>query len=264
MPYGVKHGLKAPGDFGLADLTGLSLSGAAGIISALVLDFSRKGEASALFTLNHWLVQAGDMIGFDRAPLWVVFAGLVAIGAASVFFFQPITRAGAYGQGFGLLAVIMTAIPPDSAGGLYAPSTPSNTSRIENVAFTQAQASTSRRYTIQLTITAPDGFRQEVATMIQNGTLRGRLYNANSGARYDLFRNAGSQMTVDGQTLTILAGVPAIEDSAQLYTRIELAGYKIEEQSATATYGDVLNWNITLESSDVPLFLQRLTQSYWF
>jgi len=38
----------------------------------------------------------------------------------------------------------------------------------------------------------------------------------------------------------------------------------IEEQSATATLGERLDWSIDLDTSNMPLFFQRLRKSYWF
>lgn len=118
MPYGVKRGYKAPGEFGVMDIAGLALSGSAGIVAALVTDYQQSAETSALFTLNRWAVSLGSMVGMSEIPLLAVVLGLVGVGAASVFYFQPITRQGAFAQGFGLLAVLMTAIPSDLSGGI--------------------------------------------------------------------------------------------------------------------------------------------------
>lgn len=118
MPYGVKRGYKAPGEFGLSDMAGLALSGSAGIVAALVTDYQQSAEASALYTLNRWAVSLGSFFGFSEIPLYAVILGIVAVGAGSIFYFQPITRQGAFAQGFGLLAVVMTAIPDDLAGGI--------------------------------------------------------------------------------------------------------------------------------------------------
>ena len=118
MPYGVKRGVKTPGSFTTADMMGLALSGAAGIIAALVTDYQQSGEASALYTINQWVVQLGSILGFTDIPLWMVVIGMTLVGAGSIFYFQPITRQGAFAQGFGLLAVLMTAVPSNLAGGL--------------------------------------------------------------------------------------------------------------------------------------------------
>ncbi len=118
MPYGVRRGLKVPGEFGVGDIAGLALAGSAGIIAALVTDYQQSAESSALYTLNRWAISAGSIMGFDNIPLFAVILGLVVMGAASVFYFQPITRQGAFAQGFGLLAVVMTAIPSDLSAGI--------------------------------------------------------------------------------------------------------------------------------------------------
>jgi hypothetical protein len=120
MPYGLKRGIKAPGEFGFSDMFGLALASGAGIIAALVTDYNQKGGASAIYTLNEWAVSLGSMFGFTQIPLWSVIAVLLIVGAGSIFYFQPLTRQGAFAQGFGLLAVMMTAIPADLAKTLEA------------------------------------------------------------------------------------------------------------------------------------------------
>ena len=47
MPYGVKQGIKTPGEFGMGDMFGLALASASGIVAALVTDFQAQGESSA-------------------------------------------------------------------------------------------------------------------------------------------------------------------------------------------------------------------------
>ncbi len=118
MPYGVKRGFKSPGEFSAFDLMGLGLSGSAGIVAALVTDYQQSAEGAAIYTLNRWAVSLGSLLGFNEIPLFAVVLGIVAIGATSIFYFQPITRQGAFAQGFGLLAVLMTAIPDDLAMGI--------------------------------------------------------------------------------------------------------------------------------------------------
>ena len=292
MAYGVKRGMRAPGDFTAIDVAGLAGAGALGIVSALFTDFQQKGEASALFTINHWLAGAGSRIGFDRPALWTVVAGLVALGAGSIFYFQPITRQGAFAHGFGLLAVIMTAVPPDLAGGLYGLDAPALTrvgivdddaktkiagSRLEAgdaleaaevVAVAQRgdgpQVDGAPAYNVRLRIDAPDGLPRDLAAAIKSGALRGRLHNAVTGDTYNLFRNAGGALERVGDSIFISAGVPAEADTAELWVRIELNGYAIEEQSATARLGRELDWRIVLRPSSTPMFIQRMQKSYWF
>ncbi|MHA7873118.1 MAG: hypothetical protein ACX939_12270, partial [Hyphococcus sp.] len=208
MPYGVKRGFKAPGEFGTGDILGLALSGAAGIIAALVTDFQAQGESSALYTINKWVVEIGGVLGFNDIPLWMVVAGLTAIGAGSIFYFQPITRQGAFAQGFGLLAVLMTATPPNLAGGLSAftdslapieslePAREvSLGGRIINAAYTPSEArvyqvqnrSEAAKYDLHLRVEFPAGIPTDVAEMIRRGTIRGRLHNEEMGATWNLF-----------------------------------------------------------------------------
>ncbi|MBI1392494.1 MAG: hypothetical protein GC152_07110 [Alphaproteobacteria bacterium] len=290
MPYGFRRGVKDPGEFTFIDIAGLSGAGALGIVSALATDFQQKGEASALFTINRWIAWAGSFVGFDQPPMWSVFLGLLAIGAGSIFYFQPITRQGAFAQGFGLLAVIVTAVPADLAGALYgmdgptlsragyvnetlaAPkiTTAQDSGHAADVKVDVAQSGEGASidgapaYELRLRIDAPDGLPDDLGEAIEKGVLRGRLHNANTRETYNLFRNAGGALERVGDSLFITAGVPAEADSAELWIRIELNGYAIEEQSATVTLGRELNWRITLRPSSTPMFVQRLRKSYWF
>ncbi len=280
--YGVKRGFKAPGEFGVSDILGLGLAGAAGIIAALVTDYQQQGEASALFTINQWIVQAGALLGFSEIPLWMVVIGMTTVGAVSIFYFQPITRQGAFAQGFGLLAVIMTAVPADLAGGIEAINNslpglqPVGTreasagAQIINAAYTPGEASLyfvqndhdPAKYDVHLRINFPDGFSSSIDTLIRTGAIRGRLHNDDTGETWNLFRSAGGTMSREGNTLFIEAGVPARSPTARLWVRIETKGYSIEEQSATATLGETLDWSIDMKTSRSPLFLQRWGRSY--
>lgn len=285
MPYGVKRGVKAPGEFGAVDVLGIALAGSAGIVAALVTDYQQKGEASAIYTINQWVVALARMLNFGDIPLWGVAAGLVGVGALSTFYFQPITRQGAFAQGFGLLAVLMTAVPADLAGGLEAGAA-DDLPLLESAAFTreaaapeakmlatyagadaqiyEAQAQRISKYEVHLTIDFPNGVPSDVDTMIRQGAIRGRLHNADTDATYNIFRSAGGRIDRVGNSLIIRAGVPAQADTATLWVRVECEGYKIEEQSAEAQLSQPLTWRVTMQPSSTPLFVQRLGKSYWF
>lgn len=287
MPYGVKRGVKAPGDYGAVDLMGLGLAGSAGIVAALITDYRQQGEASALYTINQWVSALGRMTGYGDVPLWMVVVLLIAVGAGSIFYFQPITRQGAFAQGFGLLAVLMTAVPSDLADALQsdfhddllpgleadnggreaalgAPSgiiRASYTPASGQARLYKAQGSSTGRYDVHIEIHFPQGLSEEMNTMIRNGNLRGRLHNPDTGRTYNLLRSSVRQR---GNTIEINAGVPANSDTTTLWVRVEAAGYTIEEQSAQATAGSTLNWRIDMQPSSTPLFMQRLRKSYWF
>jgi hypothetical protein len=282
----MKRGYKAAGDYGVGDVFGLALAGAAGIIAAVVTDYQQQGESSALYTINQWVVAASRILGFGDVPLWAVVAGLVAFGAGSVFYFQPITRQGAFAQGFGLLAVMMTAVPSDLAGSLESmklndlpalePAAfqreAALTGGIQNASYTinegriyRVQNETvSAAYRVQLVINFTEGLPESFETMIRKGTLRGRLHNEQTGETFNIFRSTGGDLEQRGDTVIIRAGVPARAETAKLWVRIECEGYTIEEQSAQATLGQPLEWTIDLRHSNTPLFLQRLRNSYWF
>lgn len=289
MPYGMKRGVKAPGEFGFMDMMGLALAGSAGIIAALVTDYQQSGEASAIYTINQWVVALGNMLGFANIPLWVVAVGLIVAGAISVFYFQPITRQGAFAQGFGLLAVIMTAVPSDLAGGLEAIASHDDQPGLEPASstheaalpaggaitpavFTTGEARVflaqdrrvADKYELHLTINFPNGIPGDIDTLIRTGAIRGRLHNEGTGQTWNLFRTSGGLIHVEGDALHVHAGVPAGSETAKLWVRIECTGYAIEVQSADARLGEKLFWTIDLQPSRTPLFLQRLNKSYWF
>ncbi len=284
MTYGAKRGIKTPGEYGVMDLAGLSLAGAAGIVAALVTDYQQKGEASSLYTVNQWAAALGEILGFGNIPLWMVVLGLIGIGAGSIFYFQPITRQGAFAQGFGLLAVLMTAVPADLAGGLQptGPILPDlepvavNREAVigEGIVTAAFQAEEARvievqerqvaKYVVELNIEFEGGAPDDVEARIRRGALRGRLHNADTGETFNLFRTAGGNVIVRGDSLIIRAGVPARSTEATLWVRIESEGYAIEEQSAKATLDSGLNWTVNMRRSKTPLFMQRLQKSYWF
>lgn len=293
MAYGVKRGLKTPGDFSIIDYLGLALAGASGIIAALVTDYRQQGEASAIYTINQWVAGLSSFLGLTDVPLYVVVLGLVGIGAGSIFYFQPITRQGAFAQGFGLLAVLMTAVPADLAGGLQPVRSDilelepiSTEARLDDVrvqdrgllklasyapgearlieAQTRTEQKRLNKYDVTLVINFTDGLSKEVETLIRQGALRGRLHNSKTKRTYNLFRSAGGSIARRGDTLIIRTGVPANSTEAKLWVRIECDKYKIEQQSINVTLGSPVTWSINMQPSSSPLFMQRLNQSYWF
>jgi hypothetical protein len=284
MVYGAKRGIKTPGEYGVMDLAGLSLAGAAGIVAALVTDYQQKGEASSLYTINQWVAAVGDILGLTNIPLYAVVLGLIAAGGLSVFYFQPITRQGAFAQGFGLLAVLMTAVPADLAGALQ-PTGPTlsdlqpaaydreasvadgivlATAVPEEARVVPVQDEQAARYVVEIEIAFTGGAPDDIEAMIRRGALRGRLHNADTKETFNLFRTAGGNVLQRGDSIIIRAGVPARSTEATLWVRIECEGFAIEEQSAKASLADALNWTVSMRPSSTPLFIQRLTKSYWF
>jgi hypothetical protein len=287
MPYGAQRGRKSPGEYGVTDFTGFGFAGAAGTIAALITDYQQKGEMASLYTISQWAASVGDMLGYSNIPLWMVALGLVSAGALSVFYFQPVTRRAAFAQGFSILAVLMTAIPADFAGALQS----AGDRDLAPVALTReassaeavggetivaasfagdearavkAQDETAQRYVVELEIVFERGAPADIDDMIRRGTLRGRLHNADTDDTFNLFATSGGEILRRGDALVIRAGVPAASPEATLWVRVECEGYAIEEQSAKVSLDQALNWTVRLQKSSTPLFLQRLTKSYWF
>lgn len=283
MVYGSKRGIKTPGEYGVMDIAGLGLAGAAGIVAALVTDYQQKGEASSLYTINQWVAALGDILGFSQIPLYMVVLGLISVGALSIFYFQPITRQGAFAQGFGLLAVLMTTVPADLAGGLQptGPMLPdlesvamreaslgdgivTATYQAQDARIIEVQDSQAARYVVEIDIVFAGGVPSNIDELIRRGACRGRLHNADTKETFNLFRSAGGNVIVRGDSLVVRAGVPARSREATLWVRVEVEGFAIEEQSAKAALDQSLNWTVNMQRSNTPLFLQRLSKSYWF
>ena len=290
MPYGVRHGIKEPGEYRIVDLLSLGVASAAGIFAALATDFSQKGEASALYKINEWVVAAGRNFGLGDLPLWSVAAGLIGFGAVSIFYFQPLTRAGAFARGFGLLAAAMTATPADLVSGIqkasalpplqpaaFVEATSLNPETAMNGpagstfhttigarAFAVEDVRPDARYEVNLTIRFPKGAPGDIDDLVRKDQLRGRLHNEGTGETFNLFQSAGGLVEARGGEIFIRAGVPAKAREATLWVRIEAEGYAIELQSAKASLAAPLAWTIDLRPSNTPLFMQRLGKSYWF
>jgi hypothetical protein len=289
MPYGVRRGIKAPGEYRLGDLTSLGVWSAAGILAALATDFSQKGETSALYKINEWVVTAGRNFGIGDVPLWGVGLGLIVTGALSIFYFQPITRLGAFARGFGLLAAAMTATPTDlvsgiQGAGLLQPLQPAvfvdeaalnpeasmnapthvASSGGEVRTFAVQAVRSDARYDVRLTVSFPNGAPKDIPALVKRDQLRGRLHNEGTKETFNLFQSAGGAVETTAKTIVIKAGVPAKSKEATLWVRIEAEGYAIELQSAKANLDKPLEWTITMRPSKTPLAMQRLGKSYWF
>ncbi|MGV6800520.1 MAG: hypothetical protein ACWA5L_01200 [bacterium] len=121
MAYGERKGIKMPGEFRLADYFGFSIAGSLGIVTAMLVDMRQSADASALFVINKWVSELGGIFGFGELPLYAVVLLMMVIGAASVLYFQPVSMQGAFAQGFGVLAALMTIAPSDFGAPLDAP-----------------------------------------------------------------------------------------------------------------------------------------------
>jgi hypothetical protein len=120
------------------------------------------------------------------------------------------------------------------------------------------------KYDVHLTITFPEGLPEEVSTLIRRGSLRGRLHNEDTNQTWDLFKSSGGTVRQDGNSLVIHAGVPARSQEAQLWVRVEAQGYAILVESYRASMNSTVDWDIVMDPSSTPLFVQRLGKSYWF
>lgn len=333
MSYGERKGARAvPGDYSMVDKIGFGFAAALGIAVATFFDMTQASEASAVFVVNKWLANFTTMLGLGSIPLYGVLLILMAVGAASILYFQPVTFRGAFAQGFGALAAIMTIAPSDLGqplpstdgmptadfvddrppagdGGAISddddfPFEPSDTTpQAEEIGFstqeaaaaaslasigevralpvnqpgvqantapiatlasvtTAAAAQTNSGYQLRLKITFPDGFPSDPKQMIRRGQLIGRIHNPENQSTYSLFRNGGAEMQIVDNAIYIATVIPAVNQSTTLFARVEASGYTIAEERFSARRGTNPVWTISLQSSNRPLFLQRLGQSY--
>lgn len=282
MAYGDRRGVKNPGEFKFADYLGFGLAGSLGIVAAMLVDLRQSAESSALFVINRWVADVGMLLGLGQLPLYAVVLIMMAIGAASVFYFQPVSLQGAFAQGFGVLAALMTVAPADIGAPLDAPMdqlpapqamapatvhnatyvAANNTNLRQEASFLQER--NSERYDVVIEINFPNGLSRDFDRMVRTGLLRGRLHNKDTGRTYNLFRNGGANMTHTNRKVTIRTSLPGDADTADLYARIEADKYAITVEQFTADAGDNPTWVINMTPSNTPLFIQRLGQSFWF
>ncbi len=315
MAYGDRKVNKLPSEFGFSDYFGLSFAGALGIVIAMLVDLQQSADASALFVINRWMGYLGSVFGFGELPLYAVLLIMMAIGALSIFYFQPVSFQAAFAQGFGVLAALMTIAPSDLGGALNAPMEeslppPAAEARLDagfmreaawgsglggfalqqglqhavygagpraahrqqpliqsalytNVSY-QDDKEGYHAYNITIVVELPDGLPRDLDSMIRSGTIRGRLFNEETGKSYNIFRNGGAVIEETGNSITIRSSLPGMEQETTLWARIEVNRYAIAVESFEAVKGDNPVWTIAMTPSRTPLFLQRLRNSYWF
>lgn len=121
MKYGERKGGKPSGEYTFIDLLGLGTAAAGGIAVATFLDLTQSQEASALFLFNDWIASASDTLGLGKVPLYGVVLILMALGGLSTLLLQPVTLRGAFAQGAGLLAFLVTLAPSNIGQTLPSP-----------------------------------------------------------------------------------------------------------------------------------------------
>lgn len=293
MAYGERKARKPLEDFGVLDKFGLGLASAGGIAVATFIDLTQSDEGSALFVFNKWLVQVTGMLGLPGLPLYSVVLILMAIGGLSVLFLQPVTLKGAFAQGFGVLAAIMTIAPSDlgaplpgtlddlqdlpvfedlppagdgsatlDSGISYTPT--SAAELLTPVAMVQTSTAVEGGYSVRIKITFENGLRDDVRNMIAKGRLRGRLYNEATGVAYNLFRSSGGDVDFRGNTLYLSTRLPGEAPTTTLVARLEAEGYCIKEERFDAKKGANPIWEIAMDPGCGPLMLQRLNRPYKF
>ena len=277
MSYGDRNMRKMPGEFGPVDLMGMGLSAAAGIIAAIVFDLTQHDEGSALFLINKWVARVTEMVGLGSIPLYGVVLLLMGLGAMSILYFQPVTMRGAFAQGFGALAALTTIAPSDLGTALpgaqdealppaFIEDAPEFGAIPASYAVSAAATTMQARegYGVRMRIVFPDGLADDIEQMVDDGTLRGRLYNEETRRSYNLFLSGGGELDYEGGVLRVATRLPGGAAQADLTVRIEAAGYGLRTESVRVSQGPNPVWTIEMEPSGTPLFLQRMGNAYKF
>lgn len=295
MAYGERSGRRAGGEYSAFDKIGMGLAAAIGIAVATAVDLVQSDETSALFVFNKWVSKLTDTLGVGGVPLYGVVLLLMLIGALSILYFQPITFRGAFVQGFGVLAAIMTVAPSDLGAPLPGSGEGvATTERFEALPEGQdvedafgdeinyrpgrngaslypvaavIQPEQVGGYTIRMKIVFPEGLEEDMASMIRKGHLRGRLHDETTGRTYNLFRNSGADLVYRNNTIYIVTRLPDVDpqndrEETTLAARVEAAGYKITEERFSAREGVNPIWEIQMTPGGAPLMLQRLQRPY--
>ncbi|MEM1381369.1 MAG: hypothetical protein AAGH41_12175 [Pseudomonadota bacterium] len=121
MPYAQKKMEAAARDIPVVEIIGLGIAAAIGIGVAVIVDLFQHREASALYVINRAVLDVTTLLGIETVPLYGIMLLLMAVGAGTVMFFQPVTARGAFTQGFGALATLVTLAPSDLGTPLIAP-----------------------------------------------------------------------------------------------------------------------------------------------
>ncbi|MCQ8185466.1 hypothetical protein [Parvularcula maris] len=276
MSYGDNKRNQMDKAFGPLSVMGFGTASALGIATAVVVDLLQAREASALYMMNRWLLEVTGMMGVEALPLSAVMGILMAIGAGSIFVTEPISMRGAYVQGFGALAVLMTMAPSDLGAPLQAPdygpsmqSNPSLREQFEPASLTQFRstkvaAQEVGSYDLRIQVEFSNGLEGSLQEMLRRKKLVGKLYNKSTGIKYDLFRNSGAEMDYDDGTLRIVTSMDASAQKAELWLLIEAEGYRITEERFIASVGPNPIWNVQMQTSRQPLIVQRLRHAYRF
>ena len=278
----------------------LSSIGSIGILTALVMDLQNRGDNSALFVIARSAVYLAALVGVLALPLWMVIAGLMAVGAAVVLYFKPNGMRAAFAQGFGTLAAVMTlvpgyggeaiGVPVDSPEGALPVIREGNTDVTARAArsplappapilagFAPQDAAGSAEgaepspdlvpgggYTVKVRVTFPDGPPEPIALRIKQGRLKARLFNPTTNRAYNLFLSAGAPIIREGDRLLVTTTVPSDAREATLLLRIEADGYEIEVAEQNAVQGVNEVWDVAMTPTSEPLLFQRLKHSYAF
>jgi hypothetical protein len=266
----------------------LSLVGAGGILSALIMDLQNRGDSSALFVIARSLVYLAALIGIAAVPLYWTVGILMAAGAAVVLYFNPQGLRAAYAQGFGALAAVMTLVPQDGGLAIGAPSGPAQAEVPAPVieegdadlvslepplvlaSFALAQDEAAKEpertegYDIAVRIAFPGGIPEPIALKIRQGRLKARLFDPGTNKAYNLFLSTGSPIVREGERLLIETVIPSELPESTLLLRIESEGYEIAVSEFTAEQGENPVWDLAMTPTDEPLLWQRLKHTYAF
>lgn len=250
-----------------------------GTSSAILVDLLFKGNASAVATIA--VVSQNTLQdlfpGNDLSiAWWQVALALLIITPIALIPNRPPNPQIAFSMGFGMLASMMTFVPPvgiaspDPAPAMTSGLTPAVASAPalgHTQAPTQAQASTVSFISSARAQPGPSGEELRVAItarlpegVSQRGiAVNGWIHNTRTGQTFSLPR---PRRATDGQALvypplTLERGLAGEGRPGALILRLEAPGFAIVNQKVEIPEGRSAAIEVTLTRSAVPLFVQR-------
>ncbi len=248
----------------------VAIAAAVGGVIAVLADLVQKEEASAIVQLTTVVNQFNE--GF-AVPVGGMGLLLVVLAVGMNFVLQPRNRLAGFYTGASIITVVMTGVPYDR---------PPPIEVIENLAGGEV-AEPAAYQTYPLGIRKPVYPVQEVqqdgripvivkvSGLAQDwgpdAVLSGKLHDKVSGRTWELNQSAAKQSQQGGRIVfTYRFYVDANERVdgayAYLYVRVEVPGYAIgKAKQEVRQLGQMVELNIDLQPSELPIWLQRTMDS---
>ena len=247
-----------------------ALSAAVGGMIAVLADLVQKEQASAIVQLTTAVNQFSE--GF-AIPVGGMGLLLVVLAVGMSFVMQPSNRFAAFYTGASIITVVMTGIPYDRPPPIEVIEDLTGTEIIEPSAF-KTYPHGIRKPVFPVEKVQQDGRIPVIVTVSgpadkwgPNSVLEGKLFDKVSGRTWELNQGAAKTRRGGGQINFIYkfyvdASEPVNGTFAHLYVRVEADGYTIgKAQKKVTRLGQPVELNVTLEPSNLPVWLQRTMEA---